>query len=210
MKQKISFKGNGDRVSKVIHELLKEYDIATEEYAYSHKALICTIRNNMWLWLYETFDVSTSFLGGMFARNHATIIAGIKRARWLLDAHDKDAEDIRDKILLIDKMLQMDKEKRIYISLPSSDNEEADKERAKIAIAKYKAQGFERVVTCRDMLDLCYSEKRQEEWVGRRIENLLSADMVIFANQWFEDKKCLLERDACQRFEKEVFTDGKI
>lgn len=104
----------------------------------------------------------------------------------------------------------MDKKECIYVSLPFSLDEDANKERSKRAIAKFQAQGFEKVMTSLDFLDMCYSEYRQQEWIGRRIENILLADMAVFASGWYEDKMCLLEKDACQRFSIETFTDGKI
>ena len=210
MKERIDFNDNHETIQVVIHTLLEDYGVSIEDYAYSHKALTCTIRSCLWLWIYEKFDVSTCFLGGLFARNHATIIVGMRRARWLLDAHDKTTTEVMDKILLIDKLLHMDKNKMIYISLPSSEDEEANKKRAERATAKFKAQGFEHVVTSYDMLYPCISENKREEWIGRRISQLLLASVAVFANGWYEDKICLLEKDACQRFGIETFTDGKI
>ena len=210
MKERKSFNDSIDIIGDVIHSLLEEYGLTIDDYAYSHKANICAIRQALWKWICETFDVSTCFLGGLFDRNHATIIAGIKRASWLLEAHDNKMEEIRDKISLIYKLHYMDKKKRIYVSIPSSPNEEESKERARRAIAKFKAQGYENVLASTDVLDLCYSENRELEWMGRRIENILMADVAVFASGWFEDKRCLLEKDACQRFGIETFTDGKI
>jgi hypothetical protein len=210
MKERKSFNDSIDIIDDVIHTLLEEYGVTIDDYAYSHKANVCAIRQALWKWIYETFDVSTCFLGGLFARNHATIIAGINRARWLLEAHDNKMEEIRDKISLIYKLHYMDKKKRIYVSIPSSQNEEESKERARRAIAKFKAQGYENVLTSTDVLGLCYSENRELEWMGRRIENILMTDVAVFASGWFEDKRCLLEKDACQRFGIETFTDGKI
>ena len=210
MKERKNFNDSIDIIDNVIHSLLEEYEVTIDDYAYSHKANVCAIRQALWKWIYETFDVSTCFLGGLFARHHSTIMAGIRRAHWLLDAHDTQMEEIMDKILLIDKLHDMNKDKRIYVSIPSSENEEESKERAKRAIAKFKAQGYVKVLTSMDTLDLCYSENREKEWIGRRIENILMADVAVFANGWYEDKKCLLEKDACQRFEVETFTDGKL
>ena len=210
MKERLNINDNWDAVDDVIRAIREEYNVSPEDFGYSHKALICTIRNSLWLWMYDNFEVSTSLLGGLFARNHATIMAGMRRARWLLEAHDKTAEEVTDKILLIYKLLHMEKNKMIYISLPSSEDDEANKERARRAAAKYKAQGFEKVVTSYDMLYPCISENKREVWIGRRIGGMLLAGTAVFANSWYEDKICLLEKDACQRFDIETFTDGKI
>ena len=200
MIERRDFHDNADLVQEVIHTFLDEYDISIEDYAYSHKSLMCSIRQALWLWVYENFDVSFPFIGGLFARHHATIMAGIRRAHWLLDAHDRQMEEIMDKILLIDKLHDMNKDKRIYVSIPMTDNEEEGRERARRAVMKFKAQGFEKILTSMDVLEMCYSENREKEWIGRRIENILLSDMAVFASGWFDDKKCLLEKDACQRF----------
>ena len=176
----------------------------------SRRLPIPNIRCILWKEAYALFDVSTIDLGAICCKNHATIIQGMRRATGLLQSKDKLVCEIYDKIKLIDKLYTMDKKKRIYVSLPFSLDEDANKERSKHAIAKFQAQGFEKVMTSLDFLDMCYSEYRQQEWIGRRIENILLADVAVFAGGWYEDKICLLEKDACQRFGIETFTDGKI
>ena len=193
--------------------LMQEYAIMDVHTFNTSRCMpIPNIRCILWKEAYALFDVSTIDLGAICCKNHATIIQGMKRVFWLLQSKDKVVCGIYDKIKQIDKLNTMDKKECIYVSLPFSLDENANKERSQRAIAKFKAQGHNKVLTSFELLDSCIFENKMEEqkWIGKRIENILIADAAVFASGWYEDKMCLLEKDACQRFGIETFTDGKI
>lgn len=192
--------------------LMQEYGLDMWSFNNSRHVPIPNIRQLLWKEADRMYDVSMMGVGRIAHKEHSTIISGIRRINGLLQSKDRVVCDIYDKIRLIDKLHNMDKEKKIYVSLPFSLDEDANKERSKRAIAKFKAQGHNKVLTSLELLDSCIFENKMEEqkWIGKRIENILLADVAVFASGWYEDKICLLEKDACQRFGIETFTDGKI
>lgn len=192
-------------VSTMTRKLIEEYNLEETKFYQTRQEPYPTIRELLWYRMYRIFDISTSCIGRMFKRNHATIIQGRRRAEWYLQVKDGVVAEIFEKILMFEKLDTMDKTDKVYISLPYIGTSEEMKAKAENAKNKFKAQGFTAIVVSTDL-----RREKNNEWLGARISYLLEADIIVFGNGWYDDVNCQLEKDACERFKKTHFTDGKI
>ena len=107
----------------------------------------------------------------------------------------------------------MNKEKRVFISLPIMSRKEATREEkieAAYDIAERKrvdlnAQGYFGVTPF--MINPIGVERSEAECIGRCIQWLLGCDCIYFCSGWRHAEGCLLELECARIFGKEIIGD---
>lgn len=100
----------------------------------------------------------------------------------------------------------MEKKKKIFVSIPYTGHEREFPARCIRAHERYDENGD--VLTPIDIIE--DDTTPYNVCMGMTIAELLSCDLVIFADGWHESKGCQLEHRAAEIYGIECMTDAKI
>lgn len=97
--------------------------------------------------------------------------------------------------------------KKIFISQPMRDKTNEQIKSIREAVVKYVSNKYDDDVTIIDsFFENAPHDARPLWFLGKSFELLSTADLVVFVDNWNEYRGCVMENEACKKYDIEFIT----